>query len=286
MPKVAIIQLSAVNDPSSNIAKTNKAIRNAAAQGAEIICTQELCNTRYFCATQDTAHFELAEHIPGPTIDTHCALAAELGVVIVASGFEKRGSGIYHNTAWVCDADGSYLGHYRKMHIPQDPGFEEKFYFTPGDSGYKTFDTHFGRIGVLICWDQWFPEAARLTALKGAEILIYPTAIGWLPDERGTLGDAQHNAWQTVQCGHAVANACYVVTINRTGIEGNCEFWGQSFISNYYGQVIAKAPMSEEAILTADINLAKLEEHRQIWPFLRDRRIDAYDQLKLRCIEK
>ena len=284
MPRISLLQLTSFAEPEKNIRKTEAAIRQAASEGAQIICTQELFTTAYFCTTQDTSNFDLADKLPGPLTESHQALAKELGVVIVASGFEKRATGLYHNTAWVIDANGSYRGHYRKMHIPQDPGFEEKFYFTPGDTGYKAFDTQFGKIGVLICWDQWYPEAARLTALKGAEILIYPTAIGWLPEEKAELGEAQHNAWQAVQCGHAVANSCYVVAINRTGTEGNTEFWGQSFVSNHYGQVIAKAPISEEKILTADLEEA-LEEHRRIWPFFRDRRIDSYSQITERFID-
>ena len=197
-------------------------------------------------------------------------------MVIVASGFEKRATGLYHNTAWVVDADGTFLGMYRKMHIPQDPGFEEKFYFTPGDLGYKAFDTKFGRIGVLICWDQWYPEAARLTAMQGAEIIFYPTAIGWLPEEKPLLGEQQHCAWETVQRGHAVANGCYVCAVNRVGTEGESEFWGQSFVADYYGQIVAKAPVSDEAILYAELDLDALEDHRRIWPFFRDRRIDSY----------
>ncbi|MFC5051607.1 carbon-nitrogen hydrolase [Rubritalea spongiae] len=285
MPRIALLQLTAHTEPTENIAKTEKAIRQAASEGAQIICTQELFTTEYFCITQDTDNFDLADPIPGPLTENHQALAKELGVVIVASGFEKRATGLYHNTAWVIDADGSYLGHYRKMHIPQDPGFEEKFYFTPGDKGYKSWDTQFGKIGVLICWDQWYPEAARLTALAGAEILIYPTAIGWLPEEKEQLGEAQHNAWQAVQCGHAVANSCYVVAINRTGTEGETEFWGQSFISNHYGQVIAKAPVHEEQILTAELDLDALEQHRRIWPFFRDRRIDSYSDITKRFVD-
>lgn len=285
MPRIALLQLSAVAEPEKNIRKTEAAIRKAASEGAEIICTQELFTTEYFCTTQDTDKFDLADKIPGPVTENHQSLAKELGVVIVASGFEKRATGLYHNSAWVVDADGSLLGIYRKMHIPQDPGFEEKFYFTPGDTGYKAFDTKFGKIGVLICWDQWYPEAARLTALKGAEILIYPTAIGWLPEEKEEFGEAQHNAWQAVQCGHAVANSCYVVAINRTGTEGNTEFWGRSFVSDHYGQVIATAPVAEEMILTAEIDLDALEAHRRIWPFFRDRRIDSYSQITERFID-
>lgn len=276
MPKVALIQLSADESPAVNKARTEDAIRQAAANGAQIICTQELFTTQYFCRTEDCEFFDLADPLPGPLTEAHQSLATELGVVIVASGFEKRATGLYHNTAWVIDADGSFLGLYRKMHIPQDPGFEEKFYFTPGDLGYKAFKTKFGTIGVLICWDQWYPEAARLTALEGAEILFYPTAIGWLPEEKPLLGEAQHCAWETVQRGHAVANGCYVCAINRVGTEGNSEFWGQTFISDFYGQIIAKAPVSEETILYADIDLKALEDHRRIWPFFRDRRIETY----------
>lgn len=276
MPKVALIQLSADESPAVNKARTEDAIRQAAANGAQIICTQELFTTQYFCRTEDCEFFDLADPLPGPLTEAHQSLAAELGVVIVASGFEKRATGLYHNTAWVIDADGSFLGLYRKMHIPQDPGFEEKFYFTPGDLGYKAFKTKFGTIGVLICWDQWYPEAARLTALEGAEILFYPTAIGWLPEEKPLLGEAQHCAWETVQRGHAVANGCYVCAINRVGTEGNSEFWGQTFISDFYGQIIVKASVSEETILYADIDLKALEDHRRIWPFFRDRRIETY----------
>lgn len=291
MPRIALLQLTAYAEPQKNIEKTAAAIREAAAAGAQIICTQEMFTTEYFCVTQDTNNFDLAHPVPGPLTESHQALAKELGVVIVASGFEKRATGLYHNTAWVVDADGSYLGHYRKMHIPQDPGFEEKFYFTPGDTGFRCFHTRFGKIGVLICWDQWYPEAARITALKGAEILIYPTAIGWLPDEKNlpaghsTLGDAQHHAWQSVQCGHAVANGCYVCAINRTGTEGDTQFWGQSFVSDHYGQVIKRASIDSEEILYADLDLKALEDHRRIWPFFRDRRIDAYNDITQRFLD-
>lgn len=276
MPKIALIQLSADARPAVNKEKTEAAIREAAANGAQIICTQELFTTEYFCRTEECELFDLAEPIPGELTAAHQKLAAELGVVIVASGFEKRATGLYHNTAWVVDADGTFLGIYRKMHIPQDPGFEEKFYFTPGDLGYKAFDTKFGRIGVLICWDQWYPEAARLTAMQGAEILFYPTAIGWLPEEKPLLGAQQHCAWETVQRGHAVANGCYVCAVNRVGTEGESEFWGQSFVADYYGRIVAKAPVSDETILYADLDLDALEDHRRIWPFFRDRRIDSY----------
>jgi len=285
MPKIALIQQTASAVPAENIAKTETAIREAASNGAQIICTQELFTSEYFCITQDPDNFNLADPIPGELTQQQCALAKELGVVIVASGFEKRATGLYHNTAWVIDADGAFLGLYRKMHIPQDPGFEEKFYFTPGDTGFKAWETKFGKIGVLICWDQWYPEAARLTAMHGAEILFYPTAIGWLPEEKPTLGDAQHCAWETVQRGHAVANSCYLAAINRVGTEGDTEFWGQSFVTDYFGQITNKASVASEEILYADCDLNALEEHRRMWPFFRDRRIDAYGNLTQRFID-
>lgn len=276
MPRIALIQQNVSADIATNKKRTEEAIREAAANGAQIVCTQELFTTLYFCRTQDCGEFDAAESLPGELTASHQALARELGVVIVAAGFEKRATGLYHNTAWVVDADGAFLGLYRKMHIPQDPGFEEKFYFTPGDLGYKCFETRFGRIGVLICWDQWYPEAARLTAMEGAEIIFYPTAIGWLPEEKPALGTAQHCAWETVQRGHGVANGCYVCSVNRVGTEGETEFWGQSFVSDYCGQIVAKASVSEETVLYADLDLAALEDHRRIWPFFRDRRIDSY----------
>jgi len=283
--RIALIQGCEQGSPAADLDYTTARIREAAAAGAQIVCTQELFNTAYFCRTQDTELFDLAEPIPGPTTDALTGLAKELGVVIIASLFERRGPGVYHNTAAVIDADGSYLGKYRKMHIPQDPGFEEKFYFTPGDLGYKVWDTKFGKISVLICWDQWYPEAARMASLAGAEIIFYPTAIGWLPDEKAELGEAQHNAWETVQCGHAVANGCYVAAVNRTGTEGETEFWGQSFVADFYGQVIARAPVSEEHILIADCDLKALEDTRRIWPFFRDRRIGSYDGITKRMLD-
>jgi N-carbamoylputrescine amidase len=268
------------------LAYTVARIREAAASGAQIVCTQELFNTPYFCRTQDTKHFDLAEPIPGATTALLEALAGELGIVIISALFERRASGVYYNTAAVIDADGRYLGKYRKMHIPQDPGFEEKFYFTPGDLGYKVWDTKFGKISVLICWDQWYPEAARLSALAGAEIIFYPTAIGWLPAEKAELGAAQHTAWEAVQRGHAVANGCYVAAVNRTGVEGEIEFWGQSFVSDFYGQIVGRAPASEEHILIADCDLKALEDMRRAWPFFRDRRIDTYDGMTSRMIDE
>lgn len=283
--RVALIQGREQGSRQANLDYTIARIREAASAGAQMICTQELFNTPYFCVTQDPAHFELAESVPGPTTDLLCALAAELGVVIIASLFERRGAGVYHNTAAILDADGRYLGKYRKMHIPQDPGFEEKFYFTPGDLGYPVWDTAFGKIGVLICWDQWYPEAARLAALAGAEILFYPTAIGWLPEEKADLGDAQHTAWESVQRGHAVANGCYVAAVNRVGTEAATEFWGQSFVADCYGQIVARAPSDCETILYADCDLHALEATRQIWPFFRDRRVDSYDGLTQRMLD-
>ena len=282
--RIGLIQVRDQGSAEANLAYTLDRIRQAAAGGAQIICTQELFTTSYFCRTQDPALFDLAESVPGPTTDALATLAAELGVVIIGSLFERRAAGVYHNTAAVIDADGSYLGKYRKMHIPQDPGFEEKFYFTPGDLGYKVWDTHFGKISVLICWDQWYPEAARLAALAGAEILFYPTAIGWLPEEKAELGSAQHTAWETVQRGHAVANGCYVAAVNRTGTEGDTEFWGQSFVADFYGQIIERAPVDAEAIILADCDLNALEQMR-IWPFFRDRRIDSYDGVTRRMID-
>ena len=284
--RIALIQGREQGNTIANLDYTIARIHEAAALGAQIVCTQELFNTPYFCRTQDTAFFDLAEPVPGGTTKLLEAVAGELGIVIIASLFERRASGLYHNTAAVIDANGSYLGKYRKMHIPQDMGFEEKFYFTPGDLGYKVWDTRYGKISVLICWDQWYPEAARLAALAGAEIIFYPTAIGWLPGEKVELGAAQHTAWEVVQRGHAVSNGCYVAAINRTGIEGDTEFWGQSFVSDFYGQIVARAPVSEEKILIADCDLKALEDMRRIWPFFRDRRIDTYDGVKSRMIDE
>ncbi|MCB1241979.1 MAG: carbon-nitrogen hydrolase [Verrucomicrobiales bacterium] len=282
MPKIALLQSRRFDTPEASLTHHESLIRRAAREGAEIVCTQELFLTEYFCRTEDPAQFDLAERLPGPTTDRLAALAGELGIVLIASLFEHRGPGLYHNTAAVFDADGSLLGLYRKSHIPQDPGFEEKFYFTPGDTGYPVWDTRFGRIGVLICWDQWYPEAARLVALAGAEILFYPTAIGWLPEEKAELGAAQHCAWETVQRGHAVANGCWVAAVNRVGREGDSEFWGQSFVANPYGELFAKASIDQEEILHADCDLRKVEDFRRIWPFFRDRRIDTYGDLTKR----
>jgi N-carbamoylputrescine amidase len=281
--RIGLIQLTAEDTPAANVRKTIPRIEEAAARGAKIIGLQEMFTTKYFCIEQNPKHFQLAEPIEsGPSVNALANVAKKLGVVIVAPLFEARGSEVYHNTAAVIDADGSVLGKYRKMHIPQDPGFEEKFYFTPGDLGFRTWSTAHGKIGVLICWDQWYPEAARLTALSGANILFYPTAIGWLPEEKATLGQAQHTAWETVQRGHGVANGCYIAATNRVGTEGQTQFWGQSFVSNPYGEIIAKATSDKEEVLIADCDLEKQKEFRRIWPFFRDRRIDAYSDLTKR----
>jgi N-carbamoylputrescine amidase len=277
--KIALIQGREQGSKPANLNYSVKKIREAAAAGAKIICTQELFNTPYFCTSQKNENFDLSEAIPGPTTDCLSELSKELNIVLIAALFEKRAKGIYHNTAICFNADGCLLGKYRKMHIPQDPGFEEKFYFTPGDLGYPVWETAYGKIGVLICWDQWFPEAARVAALAGAEILFYPTAIGWLPQEKAALGEAQHHAWETIQCGHAVANGCYLASVNRVGIENNTEFWGQSFVSDFYGQVLVRAPIEEETILYAHCDLNALESMRQTWPFFRDRRPESYKGL-------
>lgn len=282
---IGLTQFAASESVSANLESAERQIREAAAAGANVICLQEMVSTLYFCRREDPEKFSLAETIPGPTTHRFGEVAKELGIVLVLPLFEKRATGLYHNTAAVIDADGQYLGKYRKMHIPEDPGFHEKFYFTPGDLGYRVWETAFGKIGVLICWDQWYPEAARLTAMQGANVLFYPTAIGWLPEEKPTLGVAQYTAWETIQRGHAVANGCYVAAANRIGTEGETEFWGQSFVANPYGEVIERAPVSEEATLTAEIDLEKLEEFRQIWPFFRDRRIDSYGQIGERWID-
>lgn len=275
-------QFAASLAPTENLDRAEALVRQAVQKGAQIVCLQELCSTRYFCQSEDPANFDLAESLPGATTDRFGSLAKELGCVIILPLFEKRARGVYHNSAAVIDADGTLLGSYRKMHIPEDPGFHEKFYFTPGDLGYRAWDTAFGTIGILICWDQWYPEAARLTALQGADILFYPTAIGWLLEEKDTVGPAQHHAWQTVQCGHAIANGCYAAAINRVGQEGDTLFWGRSFVASPYGQVIAEASTTEEEVLIVECDLGVMEEFRRIWPFFRDRRIDSYSGLEAR----
>jgi N-carbamoylputrescine amidase len=279
MPRLALLQSRAFPSKDEALQHHETLIREAAAGGAQIVVTQELFLTPYFCTVEDPALFDLADPLPSAVTDHLGALAGELGIVLISSLFEHRGPGLYHNTACIHDADGSLLGFYRKSHIPQDPGFEEKFYFTPGDTGWPVWDTRFGKIGVLICWDQWYPEAARLMALGGAQLLVYPTAIGWLPEEKAALGDAQHCAWETVQRGHAVANGCYLAAVNRVGTEGGTEFWGRSFVATPYGEIAAKASTHGEEILYSDVNWELVEDFRRIWPFFRDRRIDAYGDL-------
>ncbi len=283
--RFALLQLRDYGSVAENLARTAEKIAEAAAGGAQLVCTQELFTTSYFCTKQDPAFFDLAEPIPGPTTQALGEIARKHQVVIVAALFEHRGSEVYHNTAAIIDADGTYLGKYRKSHIPQDPAFEEKFYFTPGDLGYRAWNTRAGKIGVLICWDQWYPEAARLTALRGAEIIFYPTAIGWLPAEKAALGAAQYNAWETVQRGHAVANGCYVAAVNRVGLEGGTEFWGQSFVADPYGRVIAKGSTDREEIVFCDTDPKMQADFRRIWPFFRDRRIDTYGDLTKRLVD-
>jgi len=287
---LGLIQQAASANPAENLARTISAAEKAAKAGAQIICTQELFTSYYFCQNEDHKWFQLAERIPGPSTEAFQKLAKRHGVVIIASLFEKRAEGLYHNTAVIIDADGSLLGIYRKMHIPDDPLYYEKFYFTPGDLGFRSWKTRFGTIGVLICWDQWYPEAARLTAMTGAEILFYPTAIGWHPSEKAEYGTHQHLAWETIQRSHAVANGCYVAAVNRIGLEqpiggDGIEFWGQTFVSGTSGQILAKATSDQEETLIVPVDLAKVDVTRTHWPFLRDRRIDAYGDLTRRFID-
>lgn len=283
--KVGMIQMSCQKDKQANIEKTITNIRQAAQQGANIICLQELFASLYFCDVEDYENFKLAEEIPGSTTKILSDLAKELGVVIIASLFEKRMKGLYHNTVAVLDADGEYLGKYRKMHIPDDPGYYEKFYFTPGDLGYKVFQTKFGNIGVLICWDQWYPEASRITALKGADILFYPTAIGWDISQDEATNKEQYEAWQCIQRSHAVANGVHIVSVNRVGQEGNMKFWGGSFISNPFGTLLHKSSHTEEEITVVEIETEQTDHYRIHWPYLRDRRIDSYQEITKRCID-
>jgi N-carbamoylputrescine amidase len=286
---VALIQTACSADPAANLAKALSAAERAAEQGAQIICTQELFRSQYFCQAEDHAFFKLAEPVPGPSTQAFSDLARKRGVVIIASLFEKRAPGLYHNTAVVIDADGRLLGLYRKMHIPDDPLYYEKFYFTPGDLGFRSFQTRYARVGVLVCWDQWYPEAARLTALHGAEIIFYPTAIGWHPAEKAEQGEKQHNAWETIQRAHGIANGCYVAVANRIGHEilagEGLEFWGQSFVSGTSGEILAKGSPDKEETLIVPLDLSKVETTRTHWPFLRDRRIDAYGDLTRRLID-
>lgn len=277
---IGLVQMTCSEDPSQNLAKAVEKIREAAGLGAQVVCLQELFKSQYFCRSEHADTFDLAEPIPGESTEAISRVAKECNVAVVASLFERRTAGIYHNTAAVIDADGSLLGIYRKMHIPDDPLYYEKFYFTPGDLGFRHFDTKYGRIAVLVCWDQWYPEAARLASLSGASVLFYPTAIGWHPHEKAEFGEAQRDAWITIQRGHAIANGIYVAAVNRTGFEGppedGLEFWGSSFVSDPFGRVLAKSPVDEEDILIATIEPRQQEEVRRNWPFLRDRRIDAY----------
>lgn len=283
--KIGMIQLACSSEPAENLGRTVEKIKESAAKGAQVIVLQELFQSLYFCDTEDYVNFSLAESIPGPATGTLSELARSLKVVIVASLFEKRAEGLYHNTTAVLDADGTYLGKYRKMHIPDDPGYYEKFYFTPGDLGYKVFPTRYGKIGVLICWDQWYPEAARITALMGADFLVYPTAIGWALSQNEETNADQYHAWQSVMKGHAVANGIPVVAVNRTGREGEMQFWGGSFITNAFGKVLFQAPHLEESVSVQTIDLDLTDYYRTHWPFLRDRRIDAYEPILKRFID-
>jgi len=295
--RVAITQMACGPDPAGNRARQVALLEKAARDGARILCTQELFASQYFCQSEDHAHFALAEPIPGPTTDALAKVAKKHGAVIVASLFERRAAGLYHNTAAVIDADGSLMGVYRKMHIPDDPLYFEKFYFTPGDTGFRAWKTRHATIGVLVCWDQWFPEGARLTAMQGAEMLFYPTAIGWHPAEKKKYGKAQHESWELIQRSHAVANGCYVCAPNRIGLEkvegangrpvnpDGIEFWGQSFIAGPDGQVLARASVDREEILAADLDPRRVETFRTHWPFLRDLRVDAYGDLVKRFVD-
>lgn len=290
--RVAVVQMAMSERPEENLAKAEDMVRRAAREGATLVCLPELFKYRYFCQSEDAAHFALAEPVPGPTTDAFGALAADLDATLVLSLFERRAAGLYHNTAAVVDGKRGYIGKYRKMHIPDDPRYYEKFYFTPGDLGFRSFDTRAGALGVLVCWDQWYPEAARVTALSGADILLYPSAIAWHPEERAALGERQHSAWETVQRSHAIANGCFVMAANRTGFEpdpadaGGLQFWGQSFICGTDGRILAKAGADEETVVCAELDLGEIELARTGWPFLRDRRIDAYDSLRLRFIDR
>lgn len=290
--KLGLIQTDVSANPDANLKKTLALAERAAKQGAQIICTQELFRSQYFCQSEDHENFKLAEKIPGPSTDAFCKFAKKHKTVVIASLFEKRASGVYHNTAAIIDADGSMLGIYRKMHIPDDPLYYEKFYFTPGDLGFKAWQTKYAKIGVLICWDQWYPEGARLTAMQGAEILFYPTAIGWHPSEKAKYGSKQHGAWETIQRSHAVANGCYVASVNRIGREilkgvggDGIEFWGQSFVAGTSGEIISKASADKEEVMIVPVDLANVDTTRTHWPFLRDRRIDAYDNLTKRLVD-
>jgi N-carbamoylputrescine amidase len=295
--RVALVQMSCSGDPDANLDKAADRVRHAARAGANIVCLPELFRSQYFCQREDHALFDLAEAIPGPSTERLSRIAREEKVAVVASLFERRAAGLYHNTAAVLEDDGSLAGLYRKMHIPDDPLYYEKFYFTPGDLGFRNFPLHAGNVGVLVCWDQWYPEGARITALQGAEILFYPTAIGWHPAEKAAYGEAQYSAWQTVQRSHAIANGVYVAAVNRVGLEHGevrgervegegLEFWGGSFLADPFGRVLAQAPHDREDILLGEIDLRLLEDTRRNWPFLRDRRIDAYQPITQRFLKE
>jgi N-carbamoylputrescine amidase len=286
--KVGLVQMSCSYSKEENLKKAMAKTREAAAKGAQIVCLQELFTSLYFCDIEDYENFKLAEPVPGPSTDALAKLAGELGVVIIASLFEKRAQGLYHNTTAVIDADGTYLGKYRKMHIPDDPAYYEKFYFTPGDLGYKVFITKFATLGVLICWDQWYPEAARITSLMGAEILFYPTAIGWATSQDDETNTEQYNAWQTIQRSHAVANGVHVVSVNRVGFEqdGAMKFWGGSFVANPMGSVMYQASHENEEVIVKELDLARTDATRTHWPFMRDRRIDSYQPITRRYIDE
>jgi N-carbamoylputrescine amidase len=289
--KVGLVQMAMSADPQENVDKAAARVADAARRGAQIVCLPEMYRTPYFCQKEDAALFDLAETVPGPSTERLSKVAKEHGVAIVVPIFEKRATGLYHNSAVTLDADGSTAGFYRKMHIPDDPAFYEKFYFTPGDLGFKAFDTRHGRIGTLICWDQWYPEGARLTALQGATVLFYPTAIGWHPHEKAQHGAAQRDAWRTIQRGHAIANGCWVAAVNRVGHErtvpgeAGLEFWGTTFLCDPFGVVVAEASTDREETLVAEVDVGRMEEVRRGWPFLRDRRIDAYGDLQKRFID-
>ena len=285
MIRIGLVQTSCQEDPAKNLKKTLSQVKLAALEGAQVICLQGLYRSLYFCQTENSKNFDLAETIPGPSTDAFCKLAKSSEAVIIVPVFEKRASGVYHNTAVVIDADGKILGKYRKMHIPDDPGFYEKFYFVPGDLGFQVFKTKYAAIGVLICWDQWFPEGARLAALQGADILFYPTAIGWKPEESQEL-KSYHSSWETIHRSHAIANGVFVAAANRVGKEGPFFFWGSSFVADPSGQLIYRASNHREEIVLADCDLSKVEKTRREWPFFRDRRIDAYQNLTSRVISK
>jgi N-carbamoylputrescine amidase len=290
---VGLIQVRCGKDAEKNLSRVIERIGEAASRGAQIICTHELFRSEYFCRTEDADLFNLAEPVPGPATDALTKVAREKQVVIVASLFERRAAGVYHNTCAVIDADGSFLGKYRKMHIPDDPLYYEKFYFTPGDLGFPNFDTRYGRIGVQICWDQWYPEGARAVALQGAQVIFYPTSIGWHPKEKAEFGAAQFDAWRTIQRSHAIANGVYVAVVNRVGFEGNpaagdagIEFWGNSFVADPFGRIAAQASDDKEEVLVVECDPAASEDTRRNWPFLRDRRIDAYEPILNRWLGK